>query len=119
MSLSDAKYGDRAISAFRGAHILWTAIDGDYQGTAALIGALPDGRLFFYEWSWGSCSACDDWLARDLSDADIESEMRKQAAYFADPAALLFWLDLTTITGAYLRPKRAEVEPLLVWRNDT
>jgi len=43
---------------------------------------MPDRKLCFYEWSYGSCSGCDDWEARRLSDVEIEREMRDSAVYF-------------------------------------
>lgn len=107
------RYGEEAAEAFKDAEVLWEDAEDDYQGHAAMVGRLPDSRLFFYEWWYGSCSGCDDWEARDLTSEQIQGEMQQRASYFSDASALLAWLDMTDTTGALYRPKRQQIDGLL------
>lgn len=110
------RYGGNATRAFPDAEVLWESAENDYQGTVALVFRMPDGHLGFYEWSYGSCSGCDDWEARDLPDNKIEAEMVARTAFFHDATALLAWLGMAGVSGAYSRPSPLEIEPLLAPR---
>lgn len=85
--LKDCRYAENAFSLLAGHEIL--AFEGyyDYQGSARVLAKRLEGIEGFYEylyvdWSWGSCSGCDDWEARNLTDDEIIEEMRRSAARF-------------------------------------
>jgi len=86
------RYGWNAKEIFGDAEIIWESSEDDYQGWANILGQMPDGRFFHYEWTYGSCSGCDEWEARELSDDEIEKEMRESAAWFNDAQTLLRYL---------------------------
>jgi hypothetical protein len=90
---SDCRYGEIAANIWGDWDIVWENSDADYQGHATIL-AEKDGAYCFYEWWYGSCSGCDDWEARDLTDAEIEAEMRERAAWLADRKALEKWLTM-------------------------
>lgn len=48
----------------------------------SILGRDQDGKLFWVEWSYGSCSGCDEWEARELSSEQIQAELRKATAFF-------------------------------------
>lgn len=62
--------------------ILFLEYESDYQGFVDIEVLLEDGRIFSYKYWYGSCSGCDDWEARELTDNQIEAEMLKDAAFF-------------------------------------
>ena len=47
-------------------HILAYCGESDYQGSVAVAWE-SEGKFYFYEYSYGSCSGCDDWESRGLS----------------------------------------------------
>lgn len=79
---SECRYGDIAAMIWGTSEILWEQSYADYQGDAAILALMPDGMLCFYEWTYGSCSGCDDWDYRRLSDQQIMQEMKDSAVYF-------------------------------------
>ena len=62
--------------------VLDLKFESGYQGDVDISVLLKDGRVFSYYYSYGSCSGCDDWEARSLSDEQIEAEMKREATYF-------------------------------------
>lgn len=54
----------------------------DYQGHVDVDVLLKDGRVFSLYYSYGSCSGCDEWEDRDLTDKEIQKEMSKDATIF-------------------------------------
>lgn len=91
---SRCRYGDIAERIFGDAEIIWECSTADYQGSANLLAAFPDGRFAHYEWSYGSCSGCDEWESRDLTDDAIEEEMRSHVGWLADENACARYLKL-------------------------
>ena len=83
---NDCRYGDVAALVWGDCDIVWEDSEADYQGHASIVARHPDGTFSFYEWQYGSCSGCDYWEGCELSDAEIEAEMRKDAVYFATAA---------------------------------
>ena len=81
---SKCRYGDVAERIFGEALILWEHSEDDYSGNANLFAKMPDGQFCHYEWTYGSCSGCDEWEERKLSDDAVEAEMRKSAAWLKD-----------------------------------
>lgn len=91
---NECRYGEIAARIWGDSEILWEQSYSDYQGEAAILALMPDGQLCFYEWTYGSCSGCDDWDARCLLDTEIEQEMRNSAVYFGTFDELLDFFKL-------------------------
>ena len=79
---NECRYGYNARNIWGDSEIIWEYSEADYQGGASFLAIDPNGIFSFYEWSYGSCSGCDDWENRELSDEEIEIEMRSDAVYF-------------------------------------
>lgn len=62
--------------------ILDIRYESDYQGFVDVSALLKDGRVFSYLYYYGSCSGCDDWEDRSLSDEKIEAEMKQEGTFF-------------------------------------
>jgi hypothetical protein len=77
---SNCRYGDVARRIFEDSEIIFENSLADYQGFANVLAAMPDGSFIHYEWTYGSCSGCDEWEDRGLSDDEIEKEMRRGVA---------------------------------------
>lgn len=88
------RYGDDAACLFENAEVIWEHSMDDYQGYANVFARLPDGRFCHYEWTYGSCSGCDEWESRVLTHEQIEAEMRRAAAYFDTPEQVRKYLKL-------------------------
>ena len=80
---SNCRYGSIAERLFKDAEIIWEDSDDDYQGYATVLAQMADGRFCLYDWTYGSCSGCDEWEDRGLSDDEIEIEMCRAAAFFS------------------------------------
>jgi hypothetical protein len=91
---SRCRYGDVAGRLFDGADVIFESSEDDYQGFANVFAQLRDGRFCHYEWTYGSCSGCDEWEDRGLSDDEIEAEMRRAAVFFEDVATVRRYLNL-------------------------
>jgi hypothetical protein len=91
---SNCTYGDVAAKILGDAEIIWEDSEDDYSGFANLLARMPDGRFVHLEWDYGSCSGCDDYEARNLSDDDIEAEMRSSAGWLPDLASVRRYLHL-------------------------
>lgn len=78
------RYGKVAERIFSDANIIFEDSLDDYQGYANVFAAMPDGTFVHYEWTYGSCSSCDEWEARELDDNSIEKEMRSSMAVLKD-----------------------------------
>lgn len=94
-----ARYGGDAEAVFGAdAEVIWEASSADYQGSCNVLLRLPDGRFAHYEWTYGSCSGCDEWEA---SGADVQEIMRDTAVYFDDTATLRRYLRLEDEEARY------------------
>lgn len=91
---SSCRYGDVAGRIFGESEIIWEHSEADYQGFANVLALMTDGTFIHYEWTYGSCSGCDEWEARDLTDDEIEQEMRGSMAVLPDKDALKRYLHL-------------------------
>jgi hypothetical protein len=60
---------------------------------------MPDGTFAHYEWNYGSCSYCDDWECRDLSEDQIEQEMRRDTVHLSDVAAVRRYVEARLAPG--------------------
>jgi len=79
---SGCRYGDVAERIFKDAEIIWEHSEADYQGYANVLARLKNGHFIHLSWTYGSCSGCDEWEARGLSDDDVEQEMRRSMGVF-------------------------------------
>jgi hypothetical protein len=77
---SGCRYGDVLAPLFEGGDVIWEFSTANYQGFANVLVAMPDGRFIHYEWTYGSCSGCDEWENRGLSDEQICEEAIKVMA---------------------------------------
>ena len=75
---SRCRYGDVAGNIFGNSNIIWEDSENDYQGHARILAQMESGVFVHYEWSYGSCSYCDEWESRELSGKQIEEEMRRE-----------------------------------------
>jgi len=99
---SHCRYGDVAGRIFGDGCVIWESSQDDYQGCANVLVALPDGTFAHYEWTYGSCSGCDEWEDRCLSNDQIEQEMRNGMAVFPTVEVLYKYLNLQ---GQYSDPR--------------
>lgn len=73
------RYGSCIPKSLMDREVLLDISENSYQGTvcvALVIDGKPD-KVEVIEYSYGSCSGCDDWEARDLGSAQITREIRK------------------------------------------
>lgn len=91
---SRCRYGDVAGRIFDGADVIFERSEDDYQGYANVFARLRDGRFCHYEWTYGSCSGCDEWEDRGLTDDQIEAEMRSAAVFFDNVETVKRYLHL-------------------------
>ena len=89
---SKCRYGEVAGNIWGDSDVIWEDSEANYQGHATILAVTPDGKWWFYEWFYGSCSGCDTWEAADMSNEAIEKEMRDQSAIFDDAEEMLLFL---------------------------
>lgn len=89
---AQCRYGDIACAVFQNAEVIWEHSENDYQGFANILVRMPDGTFAHYEWTYGSCSGCDEWENRCLTDQQIEDEMRFAMVTFDDVNVLYRYL---------------------------
>lgn len=105
---SQCRYGGIAERLFGQAEIIWECSENDYQGHANILAHMPDGQFAHYEWTYGSCSGCDDWENRCLTHDQIEAEMREHTAWLPDAQAMLRYVHLE---GEYKEAKVPTANP--------
>lgn len=88
------RYGSIAGNIFKDAEIIWENSESDWQGSANVLAAMPDGSFIHYAWTYGSCSGCDEWESRELTGEEIEQEMRRAMAILKDKETLLSYLKI-------------------------
>lgn len=99
---ASCRYGDNAVSVFGPeALLIWEHSENDWQGFANILVKTTDGRFAHYEWTYGSCSGCDEWESSGLSDGEIEKRMRDAAAWFDDIGVLRRYLKLEDKEALY------------------
>jgi hypothetical protein len=91
---SQCRYGEVAGNIFWDADIIWENSNADWQGFANLLASMTDGTFVHYSWTYGSCSGCDEWEARGLSEEEIEEEMRSGFAELGGRQELMAYLHL-------------------------
>jgi len=93
--VGNARYShilNKLVMELNGVVILRFEFEADYQGFVDIDVLLLDGRVFSYKYSYGSCSGCDEWESRDLSDDDIMDEMHKDASFYISIQSYLKYL---------------------------
>ena len=71
--------------------------EADYQGSVAIAWSETKRYgssevYFFYEYSYGSCSGCDEWEDRGLTHMEIASEMIRDTSKFEKEEELIEFL---------------------------
>ena len=89
----ECRYGDIAERIWGDWNVLWEDSDDDYQGHASIL-AEKDGKYCWYEWWYGSCPGSDTWEAANLTEDEIETEMRNTALWLDSKEELTTWLDM-------------------------
>lgn len=70
-----------------GAKVFHDSSESDYQGYVKVLAEYgPEGAKSYVliEYSYGSCSGCDQWEAENLSHEQIVAEIRRTAGAFND-----------------------------------
>lgn len=75
--------------------ILWERAEVDYQGFAEVLAA-KDGRFCYLEWSYGSCSGCDQW--EDMPEEQAFADFKTGAMFFDSADAFRAWLKMLRST---------------------
>lgn len=71
----EARYGELVQELYGHLPVVFDKSIADYQGNVSVI--FKDGdKYHFVKYSYGSCSGCDDWEARELSDDAIKKEIQ-------------------------------------------
>jgi hypothetical protein len=89
-----ARYSDnlaQVIENLKGTEVLRLEYEADYQGFVDIDVLLMDGSVFSYNYSYGSCSFCDEWENEELTDSEIESQMLRESTIFSDITAYQEW----------------------------
>jgi hypothetical protein len=74
---AECRYGDIIAEIFEDAEILGEDSVADYYHGYAKVYARKNGHYIMYEWTYGSCSGCDDWEHRGLSYKEILKEVKR------------------------------------------
>jgi hypothetical protein len=91
---SRCRYGDWLAPLFDAGEVIWEHAEADYQGFANVLVAMPDGSFVHYEWTYGSCSGCDEWEARGLSEEQVRDEAKRVMAVLNNEDHLQAYLQL-------------------------
>jgi hypothetical protein len=62
--------------------VLDLSYESDFSGFVDLSVLLKDGRVWSYQYYYGSCSGCDDWEDRKLTSEEIVDEMERESTFF-------------------------------------
>lgn len=88
------RYGsilDAVIHELGGAKVLELNFETDYQGYVDISVLLESGEVWSYHYSYGSCSVCDEWEYKDLSDEEIGEVMKREATTFSSEDLWNIW----------------------------
>ncbi len=91
---SGCRYGDNLFNVLcrlNTKEIMRSNYENDYEGFVDVDALLDDGRVFSYNYSYGSCGGCDEWESRELTDAEVENTMMQEATYFDNIAQYNEW----------------------------
>lgn len=73
---------EQVIGELGAVKMLREEFEDDYQGYVDIDVSLNDGRIFSYQYSYGSCSGCDEWESLNLNDDEIKEIMKTEATIF-------------------------------------
>lgn len=79
---------------FKDADVIWEESVDDCQGHANFLLHMPDGTFVHYSYTYGSCSVCDEWEDRCLTDDEIAQVIRNEMATLANESILRRYLHL-------------------------
>lgn len=74
-----------------GIAVLRESFEDEYQGFVDVDILLEYDIIFSYNYSYGSCSTCDEWEKRDLSDSEIKDIMKSEATFFDGMTQYIEW----------------------------
>jgi hypothetical protein len=89
-----ARYSDilaSLLDSIGATEVLRLDYESDYSGYVDCDVLLSNGKVFSYKYYYGSCSGCDDWEDRGLSDDEISAEMLKESTTFENRAEYDEW----------------------------
>jgi len=110
---SKCRYHEAAEVIFGDAEIIWERSEHDYQGEVNVLAKLADGTFAHMRYDYGSCSGCDEWETRDLSDEQVAVEIRREMAVFAVADRMAHYLrrgnsdDFTAMQSAFVPWEKA------------
>jgi len=93
----DARYSEvlqTVIEELKGIEILRLDYCSDYQGHVDIDVLLEDGRVFSYKYWYGSCSGCDEWEDRSLTNEEIKDVMIQEATFFSGLESYNTWIGM-------------------------
>jgi len=97
--MTECRYGE-ILNGLIGEYdeIFLYAAEADYQGYVKVAWGpgeydYQDKNYYFYEYSYGSCSGCDDWESRGLSNLEIAKEMIEGTVKFEKKEDFIKFLD--------------------------
>jgi hypothetical protein len=94
----NCRYGSNAATVLKNYTVIYDVSESDYQGSVEVL-AQKGSKYKYIQYSYGSCSGCDDWEARDLNDSEIEREMKRLSMNFSSLDNLKKWGKMLEETG--------------------
>jgi len=82
---------EAVVNRLGGVEVLRLEYEADYSGFVDIDVILKDGRVFSYKYWYGSCSGCDEWESRDLTEEEIVEIMLSEATYFTNRDQYCKW----------------------------
>lgn len=91
----NCRYGHCANELLKDWIVIWENTENDWQGSANILAFDGINTFCYATWTWGSCSGCDDFENRDLSNEQIVEEFRRDWEWI-EAEAVLGWLSMRT-----------------------
>ena len=79
--------------------VLFEDFEDGYSGHIDVDVLLKDNRIFSYRYDYGSCSGCDEWESRGISEYEenyfemVKNIMKTEATFFDDFTDYDIWKD--------------------------
>jgi hypothetical protein len=89
---------DKLLEHMGAVKVLRLESDCSYQGSVDTDVLLSNGRIFSYQYSYGSCSGCDTWEAKGYSDEQIMEDMKQGATEFSKEEYIV-WIAKKMLTN--------------------
>lgn len=80
------RYGDIVQTLFGTLDVVFDKSVADYQGEVCVL--FKGDKYAYVQFYYGSCSGCDEWEDRKLTDAQIADEIMKLTMWFDSLAEL-------------------------------